>query len=218
MRVLDDWLLTPARAAVHLPTATAVVADLHLGYAEARCRAGEAVPTSSLEEQLAPLDHVFSSQPVRRLVVAGDLFEAGFRAALATAFQSWLSAHDVELVAIVPGNHDRGLKIGSRLPLVPEGVELGEWKVVHGEGELPAGRFVQGHLHPCLRLGSGVAAPCYLVGEGHLILPAFSAEAAGVNVLGKREWKDFRCCAIASDRVLDFGGVERLSSRLRAIQ
>ena len=36
MRVFTDWELTPDRAAVHLPTRTAVVADLHLGYAEAR--------------------------------------------------------------------------------------------------------------------------------------------------------------------------------------
>src|SRR5436309_2915696 len=30
MRVNKDWLLTPQRAALHLPTATAVIADLHL--------------------------------------------------------------------------------------------------------------------------------------------------------------------------------------------
>src|SRR5438270_5847367 len=36
MIVHEDWLLTPVRAAVHLPTATAVVADLHLGYELAR--------------------------------------------------------------------------------------------------------------------------------------------------------------------------------------
>ena len=39
-----NWLLTPERAAIHLPTATAVLADLHLGYNEVRCGTGEAVP------------------------------------------------------------------------------------------------------------------------------------------------------------------------------
>src|SRR5262249_34562148 len=42
MRIHRDWLLTPERAAVHLPTATAIVADLHLGYNHARRRTGEA--------------------------------------------------------------------------------------------------------------------------------------------------------------------------------
>ncbi len=36
MRVLDEWLLTPWRGAIHLPTATAVVADPHLGYDRVR--------------------------------------------------------------------------------------------------------------------------------------------------------------------------------------
>ena len=44
MILRHDWLLTPARVAIHTPTRTAVLADLHLGYAEARHRTGEAVP------------------------------------------------------------------------------------------------------------------------------------------------------------------------------
>src|SRR5262249_24855004 len=43
MRTEDDWLLTAARTAIHRPTATAILSDLHLGYAEARRRNGEAV-------------------------------------------------------------------------------------------------------------------------------------------------------------------------------
>jgi metallophosphoesterase superfamily enzyme len=218
MHVLNDWLLTPARAAIHLPTATAVVADLHLGYAEARCRAGEAVPTVSLANQLSALTHVFSLHSVRRLVVAGDWFEAGFRATVAAEFASWLSQHDLELVAVIPGNHDRGLKGNGRLPIYGKGFRLDEWQIVHGDGEMPVGRFVQGHVHPCLRWGLGLSAPCYLVGEDRLILPAFTAEAAGVNVLGKREWAAFRCCAIAGDKVLDFGEVRNLGRKLQGIR
>src|SRR5438067_991701 len=36
----DDWLLTPQRVAVHRPSGSAVVADLHLGYGQARRRGG----------------------------------------------------------------------------------------------------------------------------------------------------------------------------------
>ena len=42
MRVHEDWLLTAQRVAIHVPTRTAVLADLHLGYDAARQRRGEA--------------------------------------------------------------------------------------------------------------------------------------------------------------------------------
>src|SRR5437660_10883840 len=77
----DDWLLTSARAAVHRPTATAVLSDLHLGYAEARRRSGEAIPAVDLNSVLAPLASVLAPLRVRRLVIAGALFEAGFNEA-----------------------------------------------------------------------------------------------------------------------------------------
>ena len=79
MSVQGDWLLTPTRVAVHLPTATAVLSDLHLGYAEARRGNGDAVPVADLEDILAPLQAILSRLAVRRLVIAGDLFEAGPR-------------------------------------------------------------------------------------------------------------------------------------------
>src|SRR5581483_10824006 len=54
------------RAALHLPSATAVVADAHLGYDEARRRGGEAVPRRRLDEQLAPLGRMLASRGCRR--------------------------------------------------------------------------------------------------------------------------------------------------------
>src|SRR5262249_29847121 len=90
MRVLRDWLLTPERAAVHLPTSTAVVADLHLGYAEARRRAGEAVPIASLEETLLPLRSLLERLRLRRLVVAGDILEDSRCQDALSALANWL--------------------------------------------------------------------------------------------------------------------------------
>jgi hypothetical protein len=108
--VHTDWLLTPERVAVHTPTATAVVADLHLGYDEARRRRGEAIPLASLDEELAPLRRVLARHEVRSVVVAGDLFEERGGAARAREFLAWFVATGVTLTAVVPGNHDRGLR------------------------------------------------------------------------------------------------------------
>jgi hypothetical protein len=211
MQVHTDWLLTPERAAVHLPTATAVIADLHLGYDEARRRRGEAVPESGLDDVVAVLRSLLVRETVRRLVIAGDLLEDSRCTRQAEELLAWLDSEGVALAGVVPGNHDRGLgQQDGGLPLCPAGVVLGGWRVVHGDGRLPRGRLVCGHWHPCLRWGRRVTAPCFLVGPRRLILPAFSADAAGASVLGERAWRNYRCYAIVGDKVLDFGEVALL--------
>lgn len=236
MPVLNEWLLTAQRVAVHLPTRTAVVADLHLGYAEARLRRGDAVPNESMTDLLEPLRCSMQHNDARRLIVAGDLLEDCDCSEALADFRNWLDQSDMELVALVPGNHDIGLESSMKkrkiaLPIRPEGVDVGGWRIVHGEGSLPDAPLVHGHFHPYLRwspkrqanrprLARGrfapdtIDGPCYLSGAGRLILPAFSKEAAGVNVLSVRRWRSLDCHAIAGDRVLDLGDVSTLRRRL----
>jgi metallophosphoesterase superfamily enzyme len=211
MRVHGEWLLTAQRAAIHLPTQTAVAADLHLGYDRVRRRRGEAVPVRSIADELEPLRLSLSTEGIHRLVFAGDLFEDARhqRDEMVEELLAWLADHGFELAAVVPGNHDRGLG-KSALPLQPGGVTLGRWQVIHGDRERPAGAVVQGHEHPYLRWRPGVEGPCYLAAVDHLILPAYSADAAGVNVLRGRKWAAYRCCVIAGEQVLDFGEVGKM--------
>lgn len=214
MQVLTDWLLTAARVAVHLPTATAVAADLHLGYGQVRQRGGEAVPRRSVARTLTSLADLRRTHGVRRLAIAGDLVEDGRCQAgeLIAELLAWMTGQQLELVGVVPGNHDRGLS-SADLPLHPDGLRLGEWWIVHGDRPLPVERVVQGHEHPWLRWRAGVEGPCYLVGASHLILPACSPDAAGVNVLTGKRWGEYRCCAIAGEQVLDFGPLAALRRR-----
>ncbi len=217
MQVGDDWLLTAVRAAIHVPSATAVVSDLHLGYGQARQRGGEAVPAAVVETAMAPLEAVFRRHGVGKLVIAGDLFEAGVNKDVIDDLLAWLHGHSVELEAVIPGNHDRGLyHCGHLLPLFPDGYQLGKWRVVHGDGELPRGPVVQGHEHPWFRWSSRVGGPCYLFRPDRLILPAYSTDAAGVNVLRCRRWRGFRCAVIAGEDVLDFGRIADLGRRLHS--
>jgi metallophosphoesterase superfamily enzyme len=210
MKVHEDWLLTPERAAIHLPTATAVVADLHLGYNEARQRSGEAVPLRGLAEAMLPLLPAMGRYDLRRLVVAGDLFEERWNRELAAELLRFLAAAGIELAGVVPGNHDRGSEADSGLlPIYPEGMTLGRWRVVHGDGRLPRGLLVHGHFHPWLRWGRA-STPCYLVGERSLVLPAFSRDALGVDVTGQHAWRRYRCCAVAGTEVLELGPLARL--------
>jgi putative SbcD/Mre11-related phosphoesterase len=216
MLVHAEWLLTGERVAVHVPTRTAVAADLHLGYEQARRRRGDAVPITGLDDLLRALARLTAAHGLRRLVIAGDLFEDAAGQALVPDLLRWMDGHGLELAGVVPGNHDRGLmRADSGLPVCPDGMRLGEWLVVHGDGALPPGRLVLGHFHPCLRWGGRIAAPCYLVGDERLVLPAFSPDAAGVDVLGARRWRDCRCAVIAGAEVLDFGVVGQLMDRIR---
>ncbi|MFO0877748.1 MAG: hypothetical protein U0840_10380 [Gemmataceae bacterium] len=215
MQVGPDWRLTPERAAIHLPTATVVVADLHLGYDRVRQRSGEAIPFRSLEGELRPLRDLLAREGLHRLAIAGDLFEDPRRGRdeLVADLCGWLEEVGAELVGVVPGNHDRGLA-GAALPLAPNGLELGVWHIVHGDQPLPDGPVMQGHDHPSLRWGQA-AGPCFLVSDRHVVLPAYSRDAAGVNVLTQRRWEQHRCVVVAGTELLDFGAVGPLRRRLR---
>ena len=215
MQIGQDWILTPHRAAIHLPTGTAVVADLHLGYGAVRQVGGDAVPSRGIQDTIADLELLLAEFKPARLVVAGDLLENSRASEYAQEFLHWLNTTKTDLAALVPGNHDRaGLRrlFGSRY--FPDGYSLGDWRVVHGHGRLPAGRLIYGHHHPSLEFGREVKAPCYLVGGRSIVLPAHSRNASGVNVLTRRAWQRWRCCAIASGRVLDFGPIAKINRRL----
>lgn len=207
-----DWVLTAQRAAVHRPTATAVIADLHLGYGHARVQNGEAIPAADLDEAVAPLAALSQRHGVRRLVAAGDLFESAWNGTLLAEWLQRLESIGLALVGVVPGNHDRGID-DSAVPVFPGGLLLGSWTVVHGHLPLPTGPVIMGHVHPCVRWPGGPAAPCFLVRDNRIVLPAFSADAAGANVRGKECWSEYECHVIAGNGVLEIGLVEKLTRR-----
>ena len=218
MLVHSSWLLTSERAALHLPSKTAVLADLHLGYADDRCRAGDAVPVPGAGEVLTSLQVLVQRHRVSRLVIAGDLCENGRQQNCAHDLLKWICEIDVE-IAVVPGNHDRCLDwitlsgspaLTRRLSVFPDGLEVGGWQVVHGHFGKPRGCILQGHLHPSLKWERGMSAPCYLIGNKRMILPAFSRDAAGINVLRDPSWSRYRCAVIVGERVLDFGSLGAL--------
>ncbi|MBI3410560.1 MAG: metallophosphoesterase [Planctomycetes bacterium] len=215
MRVFQEWILTPWRLAIHEPTRTAVVADMHLGYDLARRQAGEAVPNIDWDGYLAPLHAAVSTHDIESLVIAGDLFEKAFDPELWRHLRKRLSGMGFSIVAIVPGNHDRGLCEQKKLPIYPDGFMLAKWTILHGHGASQADKTVLGHWHPCV-LRRGRKTPCYLVGPRRLVLPAYSHDAAGVNIWRHPEWRGMRCCAIVDGVVIDAGFVPGKSAGTHA--
>lgn len=217
-RLDDEWILTPWRAAVHVPTLTAVLADLHLGYAAARRAVGEAVPDLNHRGWRHRLSALYR-RGVRRLIVAGDLVERGcvWQAAARWAKQQ---ARLGVAVQLVPGNHDAGLPPLAGVELLPEPLQLGRWSIRHAPPfSSHQEACLAGHLHPALRLaGFPQTVPCFLWQENAVVLPAQSDDVAGVNVLAMTDWQDARCLAVLRGQVVDLGIIRTLKRRLKAQQ
>lgn len=214
MRVHDVWRLTPERAALHEPTGTLVIADVHLGYGRSRQVRGDAIPEPRVADELRPLTPLVQ-RGARRLLVAGDLFEAGYEAEILGQLTEWCQRVGLEWLGLVPGNHDRRTQERPGLPVYLEGFTLEGWNVVHGDGPTSPLPCIQGHEHPCLRLSERVQAACFLVGPDRIILPAYSCEAAGVNVVGRIPWRGYACYAIVGRDVLNFGDAYTLAERIK---
>jgi putative SbcD/Mre11-related phosphoesterase len=200
-----SWQLAPEGAAIHRGERTAVIADVHLGYEWARGSAGDCVPAHSLNETLARLDRFFAREPIAHLIVAGDLVESARpcprTAADLRRLRDWLDRLDVSLT-VLEGNHDRS-------PSLPANCTIGGWTIGHGHRPLSGDRTISGHLHPVVRV-AGSSAPCFLAGPGRIILPAFSRNAAGLDIVTARvppEWLEIpmRCIASTGDDLLDLG-------------
>jgi putative SbcD/Mre11-related phosphoesterase len=214
-------LLSPEGAAIHRLERTAVIADVHLGYEWARGAAGDCVPAHSLEETVERLATVLEHASITRLIVAGDLVESA-RPCHRTAddvrrLRAWLKALGVEMI-LVAGNHDRG-RYPDVLRFHVECQTVGGWTIGHGDRPIVGPRTISGHHHPALQI-EATTAPCFLLAPGRIILPAFSPNAAGIDLLTAtlpRGWQraGFRCVASTGDELLDFGPLSKLRRSLR---
>ncbi len=214
---LEGWSFAAEGAAIFEAEATAVVADVHLGYEWSRGSGGDCLPAHSLAETVAKLESLISRRPLRRLIVAGDLVESASPCVRtsrdARALRRWLADRAVEFVEL-RGNHDP-----PRRPPLAESHDLGGWSIRHGDRPIGRGRVVFGHHHPSLK-AEGLSAPCFLVGPSTIALPAFSPNAAGLDVASPSLPEAFRreplrCVAAIGAAILDFGPLAELVAKLR---
>lgn len=213
----DGWCLSSEGAAVLPNDGLAVVADLHLGYEWTRGSKGDQIPAHSLMETMACLDRLFAKACITRLVIAGDMVESPLPCTRTwrdvAELQAQLTLRGVELT-MLPGNHDPRPARNTQRTL-----EVRGWTIAHGHEPIDAARTISGHDHPVLSTFDTVAR-CFLVSPSAIILPAFTNNAAGLNVAGEvipGRWKcrGLRCIVAAGEDLLDFGPLDSLHHRLR---
>lgn len=171
---------------------TALLADIHLGYAWAQRRRGQLGPLvdGGIRDRLkAVLDEL---QPAH-LVFLGDLVHAPKPDDEERKFicDTLAELRARTVLTLVRGNHDRGFArdfAGCDVSVVDQwsGDDL---VAMHGDrdcGPPQTGYLAVGHHHPAygVRDAAGVKQkmPVFLVGQRTFVLPAFSPFAAGLDV------------------------------------
>jgi putative SbcD/Mre11-related phosphoesterase len=194
---LAPGIILDARRAVWFEAERALaVADLHLGYAWAQRSRGAMLPLSAEDDTTARLSELVRDYGARELFVLGDIVQKAVPIEPVREPLRELCAQIGSLVKLrlLGGNHDRGLAAllsDCEISIEVEGAaQLGPHWLLHGDAALEVaadagGRVFIGHEHPAIRVGDGVASmkcPCFLAGPRVVVLPAFSAWAAGSNV------------------------------------
>jgi putative SbcD/Mre11-related phosphoesterase len=212
------WALAGAGAAWNADRRLAVIADLHLGYEWARAMSGDVLPRHSLAETQARLASLLDQLPVRELIIAGDVYESPAPCHRTKqdhrALELWLRDRGIALT-LIRGNHDPA-HLSPHEELVIDG-----WTITHGHRPSPAPRQILGHWHPSLKLGAR-ATGCFIWNSRRILLPAFSCNAAGLDIAGLQppaDWQPpaLRCAVWADTDWLDFGPLDTLATSLRQI-
>jgi DNA ligase-associated metallophosphoesterase len=170
-----------------------LVADVHLGKAQAFRRLGVPVPGGTTEGNLARLDRLIGRTRPRRLVFLGDLLHARTARAPAVlaAVEAWRRRHAALPMLLVRGNHDD--RAGDppaqwAIEVVDEPWAAGSLALCHQPRRVPGRYVVAGHVHPAFVVGRGahtLRLPCFRFGPDGVVLPAFG-EFTGMHRVARR--------------------------------
>ena len=190
---------------------TAFVADVHLGKDQVFRRSGVPIPAEVLDAELAALDALLAGTGAERLVVLGDWVHAAPADddAWPHHVARWRARHAELELALVAGNHDRGLAPWlDRWGMADwgDGVEIDGLALMHEvDPDRPPPGF-SGHVHPVVRFGprgDRVRLSAFARRGDHLVLPAFGRFTGGGEGLERSGWSFY---GIAGERVVDLSG------------
>jgi putative SbcD/Mre11-related phosphoesterase len=232
---IEPGLVLDARRAAWIAAErTLVVSDLHLGYVWTHRHAGQLLPVTAPDDTLSRLAQLVADYAPAQLVLLGDILHGGsdVKAVREQLHELTDGIGARTRLRLVEGNHDFTLAKLLRRNASPLSMEqrviCGPHLLLHGHalGEdgpqslldsarARGGRVFFGHEHPAIRLSDGVASsarcPCFVVGEGALLLPSFTPWSPGSNLRGGmlsslgKEMVPTNVVAIVAGRILPLG-------------
>lgn len=198
---LSPGVVLDARRAVFLEAERLLaIADLHLGYAWAHRHRGQLLPVSVPDDTAERLEVLISEYHPEAVALLGDIVhDAVPLPEFRTHLREFLTRlEQLVRVHLIAGNHDRALARVIDQPLLRD-LQTGPHRLLHGDGHSPEsalaildqvansnGLLIIGHEHPAIGISDRVAhrvrVPCFLSAPRLLVLPAFSAWAAGCEI------------------------------------
>lgn len=199
--------LSPLRGVFRPKTKDLIIADLHLGKAAHFRKHGIPVPSLIQDADLNRLSLLIEEFAPSRLIIAGDMFHQNLNADT-RRFEDWRGRFNALPITLVLGNHDRlkaHLYDRFHLHIVNDVFSVENLSVVHHH-TCPGQTFcISGHLHPGVaisgRARQHLRLPCFVLGENHLVLPAFS-QFSGSNTKDARKI-GLKYFAIGNNRVFE---------------
>lgn len=199
--------LTNQRALFWEAEKTLVVSDLHIGKTAHFRKAGIAIPSTILYNDLNRLQTLIDHFRAQTILVVGDLFHAENNSDI-DQFQIFITDNSTINFELIKGNHDRlkhSFYEAMGIEIFKTHKDVNQFRFVHDEQHCDAHTFcISGHTHPGVTIkGKGkvfIKLPCYEVSEHRLILPAFS-EFTGLNT--KRTVADSTCYGFTEKSVFE---------------
>lgn len=183
----EQLTLTNQRALIWNQRHMLVLSDLHIGKTAHFRKAGIAIPSQILHNDLKRLKDLIRDFEIKTILIVGDLFHAEVNQDIQT-FSDWKQQFSSIEWRLIKGNHDR-LKLSVYEEL---GIEVDKdynetppFRFVHDVNHCEEDAFcISGHTHPGVLIkGRGkqsIKLPCFQVSKKQLTLPAFS-EFTGLN-------------------------------------
>ncbi|ANH81925.1 phosphoesterase [Niabella ginsenosidivorans] len=180
--IKEELFILSACRAVYWPAQKMLIlADLHLGKTGYFRQHGIPVSRDVLQDDLKRLSYLIGQFEPEQVLVAGDLFHHQFNRDI-LVFNEWRNAYRQLAFLLVPGNHDRHLKIDYSSLAITKTTEeyfVKEFRFIHEMKAAHEDHFsISGHLHPGYTIKGkarqAVCLPCFINAEDYLILPAFS--------------------------------------------
>ncbi len=176
----EELLLDPRKCIYWAKHKALILSDWHIGKSAHFRKHGIAIPQGVLQKDLDTVDNLLSDYIVKEIWVIGDMFHAQYNSDL-EVFAVWRKQHSDISIKLIGGNHDvisKKLLGNYDIDFMKSMLET-PFYFEHKPLQTSAECFqISGHIHPGVELhGLGnlkIKLPCFIVGEGQLILPAFS--------------------------------------------